>query len=248
MLFRSTLTLAFGDAEALLPRLTVTPDALFLDGFAPSKNPQMWTPGVFKALSRKAGPDTTLATYTTAAAVRHGLEREGFVCERRTGFGRKREMLVGRFAPRWPVRAKLSPGTRFRPRQAIVIGAGLAGAALCERLISRSWQVTLIDAANAPATGASGLHAGSFHPHISPDDCLLSRLARNAFLQALSRWHRFEAQGIGFERGLCGVLQLPHHAREEEAMRNRGFATLIHFYNQKNTTQSANILKHGYQN
>lgn len=217
---RVLLTLALGDAAELLRKLEVCPDAIYLDGFSPARNPDMWTASLLKAVARKARPGTTLSTYTSAAAVRRALEEEGFACEKRQGFGHKREMLCANFAPRWHRRG--SPAMRTAPadRHAMVIGAGLAGAAMCERLASRGWQVSLLESASAPATGASGLRAGAFHPHVSPDDCLLSRLSRNAFLLGLSRWNELELASSGLQWSRCGVLQLPHHAREEEAMRN----------------------------
>ena len=51
---RVTLTLAFGDALELLPKLRLRADAFYLDGFSPAKNPDLWSPPVFKALARLA--------------------------------------------------------------------------------------------------------------------------------------------------------------------------------------------------
>src|SRR5512144_27884 len=48
---RVTLTLALGDARDLAPRLMLGADALFLDGFAPDRNPEMWEPGLLKSLA-----------------------------------------------------------------------------------------------------------------------------------------------------------------------------------------------------
>ena len=79
--------------------------AWFLDGFAPAKNPQMWTPELYqaiKALSQEKTQDenaTSFATFTAAGDVRRGLQEVGFECKKRKGFGRKREMLVGSFIP-----------------------------------------------------------------------------------------------------------------------------------------------------
>ena len=39
-----TLTLAFGEAAVVAPRLSARVDAYFFDGFAPSRNPAMWSP------------------------------------------------------------------------------------------------------------------------------------------------------------------------------------------------------------
>jgi len=93
-----TLTLLFGEAADSLRQLEARADAFYLDGFAPSKNPAMWSDGVWRELGRLAGPDATAATYTVAGVVREGLATAGFSVERHAGFGPKREMLVARFA------------------------------------------------------------------------------------------------------------------------------------------------------
>src|SRR4029453_3709334 len=93
------LTLAFGDARELLPRLEIGADAFYFDGFAPAHNPQMWEPALLKAVARCAREGATLATYTTARPVRDALAAAGFNLQTPAGFGRKRQMLVGIFAP-----------------------------------------------------------------------------------------------------------------------------------------------------
>jgi len=63
---RVVLTLAFGDARELAPRIVVGADAIFLDGFAPDRNPEMWEPKLIRDVARCARPDALLATYTSA--------------------------------------------------------------------------------------------------------------------------------------------------------------------------------------
>ena len=70
-------------------------DAWFLDGFAPAKNPQMWSDAVLAQVARTSRPGATLATYTSAGHVRRGLQAAGFMVQRVPGHGRKREMLTG---------------------------------------------------------------------------------------------------------------------------------------------------------
>src|SRR5205085_664204 len=45
------LTLFFGDVK-IVRDLQLAANALYLDGFAPAKNPDMWSPAVMRALSR----------------------------------------------------------------------------------------------------------------------------------------------------------------------------------------------------
>ncbi len=175
------LTLALGDARDLVPQLVCGADAIYLDGFAPDRNPQMWEPTLLKALARLARTGATLATWCTARAVRDALSDAGFDLQLRAGFGQKREMLTGRFAPRWRVRRYEPPDAYRGERSAIVIGAGLAGATAAHALARRGWQVRVIERAAQIASGASALPWGLLYPQITADDSVLARLTRAGF-------------------------------------------------------------------
>src|SRR6185295_7972114 len=95
------------------------------------------------------------------------------------------------------------------------IGAGLAGAAICERLCARGWEVDLYERHDSPAQEASGNHAGTFHPIVTSVDSVFARLTRAAFLFSLSSWKDFPA--IRWDP--CGVLQLARDEKEEAAQR-----------------------------
>jgi tRNA 5-methylaminomethyl-2-thiouridine biosynthesis bifunctional protein len=206
---RVTLTLVFGDAAEALPKMWLRADAFYLDGFAPAKNHDLWSPAIFKALARVAGEGATFATWSSAGEVKRALEANGFEYRKVAGFGSKRAMLVGRFAPRWRVRRYEPPlPAAVRERHAIVVGAGLAGCALVERLAARGWRVTLIERHGAPAREASGNPAGVFHPLISRDDSSASRITRAAYLYALRRWAALEAAGHAPTRTREGLLHL----------------------------------------
>jgi tRNA U34 5-methylaminomethyl-2-thiouridine-forming methyltransferase MnmC len=87
-------TVLIGDAAARAAEMRGI-EAWFLDGFAPARNPAMWSPDLLAAVARGSTPGATVATYSAAGAVRRGLAAAGFAMEKRPGFGRKREMLVG---------------------------------------------------------------------------------------------------------------------------------------------------------
>jgi tRNA 5-methylaminomethyl-2-thiouridine biosynthesis bifunctional protein len=206
---RVTLTLVFGDAAEALPKMWLRADAFYLDGFAPAKNPDLWSPAIFKALARVAGDDATFATWSSSGDVKRALVASGFEYRKVAGFGSKRASLVGRFAPRWRVRRYEPPlPAAVRERHAVVIGAGLAGCALVERLAARGWRVTLVERHAAPAREASGNPAGVFHPLISRDDSSASRITRAGFLYARQRWAALDAMGEGPVRTNSGLLHL----------------------------------------
>ena len=89
------LTVIHGDARETLPLWDGKADAWFLDGFSPSRNPQLWEPGLIKSVAGKTAAGGTVATYSAAGSVKRSLADAGFFVERRPGFGRKRHMCRG---------------------------------------------------------------------------------------------------------------------------------------------------------
>lgn len=212
---RIILTLALGDAEHLLPQLTARADAFYLDGFSPARNPELWSPAVCKQLARLAMPDATFATWSVASAVRDALGRAGFQTDKRTGFGPKRHMLVGRLHPSAAAAAQRHRPARSAPGKVAVIGAGLAGCALVERLAARGVSSVLIERHARPALEASGNPAGVLRPMVARDDSLMARFSRAAFLHASAHLRRLDGEGRPLRWGPTGVMQIAHDEAHE---------------------------------
>jgi tRNA 5-methylaminomethyl-2-thiouridine biosynthesis bifunctional protein len=87
----------------------------------------------------------------------------------------------------------------------VVIGAGLAGAAVANRLAQRGWQVLVLDAAGQPAQGASALPAGLLAPQVSPDDGVQSQISRCGVRATLRQASQLLQQGIDWQH--TGVLE-----------------------------------------
>ncbi|MEQ8481731.1 MAG: tRNA (5-methylaminomethyl-2-thiouridine)(34)-methyltransferase MnmD [Hoeflea sp.] len=85
-----------GFAQDVLPQVDASADAWFLDGFAPSRNPEMWSADLLKAVASKTVHGGTFATYSAAGWVRRNLEAAGFIVEKRPGHAGKRDMTIGR--------------------------------------------------------------------------------------------------------------------------------------------------------
>lgn len=95
------LRLWYGDITEALhawQRCGLVVDAWYLDGFAPAKNPEMWTEDVLAGVAACTVRGGTFATFTAAGHVRRGLEQAGFLVEKKRGYGRKRDMLCGQRA------------------------------------------------------------------------------------------------------------------------------------------------------
>jgi len=214
-----TLTLLFGAIARTARQADACVDAFFLDGFAPARNPEMWTPGLFGQLRRMAAHDATLATWCSAVAVRKALGDAGFLVARAPGFAHKREMTV----------ATLRPGLGRAPPSArathvAVVGAGFAGAAIAHALIRRGLACTLLDP--ALALGAAGVHQGHRAAALSPvltiDDDLRARLCRAGVLLAGRLWGALgdaDSTDAACARPLaCGTLTLGLSAQAQSDM------------------------------
>ncbi|MGJ9419001.1 FAD-dependent 5-carboxymethylaminomethyl-2-thiouridine(34) oxidoreductase MnmC [Massilia sp. CMS3.1] len=161
--------------------------------------------GFARALARLAAVDARLAFDWLEAEQVAALMAQGFVFEGG----------AARFASRKP-RQPLPP---VPPRQAVVIGAGLAGCAAAERLCARGWEVTLVERHARPAVEASGNLAGIFMPLLSKDDNIPTRLTRAAYLYALRYWETLGGIGRAIEGEACGVIQLARDAAHASASR-----------------------------
>ena len=209
---RVTLTLYFGDARDGLGQLTLRADAIYLDGFSPARNPELWSERIFCQLARLAAPGATVATWSVAGHVRKGLRSAGFALEKSPGFRGKRQMLRGRLNV--PVPPEPAPH-----RHALIIGAGIAGCSVAERLAARGWRIDLIDAAAGPGQGASGNHAGVLRPLPSLDDNRMSRLTRAGSLYGWQMIARLRRDGFAPRAEACGVLHLARDNAQEGKMR-----------------------------
>ncbi|WP_413794602.1 MULTISPECIES: bifunctional tRNA (5-methylaminomethyl-2-thiouridine)(34)-methyltransferase MnmD/FAD-dependent 5-carboxymethylaminomethyl-2-thiouridine(34) oxidoreductase MnmC [unclassified Pseudomonas] len=218
---RVTLTLLIGDALEQLPQLDGQIDAWFLDGFAPARNPEMWTAELFAELARLAAPGATLSTFTSTGWVRRLLNAAGFKMKRTPGIGHKWEILRGVFLG-WP--EQTPPPASAKPwyarplpptgeRRALVIGGGLAGCASAASLAARGWQVTLLERHAGLAEEASGNPQGVLYLKLSAHGTALSQMILSGFgytrrvLEQLQR---------GVDWDACGVLQLAFNSKEAE--------------------------------
>lgn len=113
----------------------------------------------------------------------------------------------------------LAPTFRDKERRAVVIGAGIAGACVSERLAARGWQIDLVERHTRPAMEASGNPAGVILPRIAKDDAIGARLSRAAYLYGLRKL----ADLPEVRWAPCGVLQLARDA-EHELLQRAGAA------------------------
>jgi tRNA 5-methylaminomethyl-2-thiouridine biosynthesis bifunctional protein len=200
---RVRLSLYHGDALAGLEELRAhgcgAVDAWCLDGFAPERNPEMWSDALAASVGALSGTGTTLATFSAAGTVRRALRAAGFAIARVDGAPRKWHYLRGDWRGTTGTARRLQP-----PPPAHIVGAGIAGSLLAQALHLRGGEVTIEDTATPPPGGASA----------NPATALQVRLPRTLDAAGLLRLHAYAgsaawlglAQPEGWTAG--GVLHL----------------------------------------
>jgi tRNA 5-methylaminomethyl-2-thiouridine biosynthesis bifunctional protein len=199
------ITFLIGPCEDMLKRMQFAADCWFLDGFAPSRNPDMWSTGVFSQIARLCAPHARLATYSVAGVVKSGLREAGFEVARLAGFGSKRQRLQARLSG-------LAPQQVQRPKTAIIIGGGIAGASVAAALTRRGITIDLFDDDPSSAVKASGNPIALVMPRLDRGDTVEARFFRSAYLMALEA---YGGMGAAFQR--TGVHEV--RAPDTEALR-----------------------------
>lgn len=196
--FNATLDLAVGDVGWALSQWTGRADAWFLDGFAPSSNPDMWSDAVLDGIATRSAPGARVATFTVAGAVRRGLAERGFAVDKRPGHGRKRERLEARLP-------EALAGLDRMPSVAMV-GAGIAGAALVRAFTALGVRATVIEA-ERPGAGASGFPASLVTPRLDAGDGDIAALHAQALTRAAGLYGALP--GVVIETGVLQLEQAP---------------------------------------
>jgi len=200
-----TLTLVFGDVPDVLPAISGRFDAFFLDGSAPDRNLQMWSPEVLRQLASRAAPDARLSSGCVEGDFRRALGEAGFVVSHRPGFGGNRDSL----SARWPA---IGGGIQVSPSAAIVIGAGVAGASAARQLARRGIAVTVLER-ERPAAGGSGNPIGIVRPEPGGAANPVTEItaAGSAWLM---RWIARHPGAVRHD--WCGVLRIARDERKRD--------------------------------
>jgi tRNA 5-methylaminomethyl-2-thiouridine biosynthesis bifunctional protein len=194
---RLNLFLACGDRRAAWRELVGQVDAFVL------ASREVDAVALPKAMARLAAPEATVTTAADPApGLRDALRARGFEL---ASSGQPFACYRPRFTPsRMPLRA--ASGGRA-PGHALVIGAGLAGAATAAALARQGWRSTVLERGDAPALEGSGNPAGLFHGTVNPDDGPHARFNRAAsFAAARAVRHAIERHGV--KGAVDGLLRL----------------------------------------
>lgn len=208
------LVLLFGDSTEALSRLEHYPgsraqslmvDAWFLDGFAPSRNPDMWQQQLFSSIEQHSHQGSTLATFSAARQVREQLAQHGFSAHKTPGYGNKRDMLVAEYTGTdTATNTRQTPSTlspcyfRYADKKpsdanaktAVIIGAGIAGCTIAYQLAHAGWQLTIVDSNDSIAAAASGNSRAILYARTALQRSALSDFHEAAFHYAVPFYRR----------------------------------------------------------
>lgn len=213
-----TLSVYHGDVadglEHFAASASLYVDAWFLDGFAPDRNPAMWTPSVLKRVGETTRAGGSVTTFTAAGRVRRALIEAGFDMRRVDQRPFKRESLAG-------TKTGTSP-CQVPPERALVHGAGISGACMARHLADAGLQVQVHD----PAPNRT-IRQAVLHPRLLGDGTAAGAYRVSAFHYAT----HYLAQFQGYVPS--EVIQVTADQASPEK-----FRTLVEFYAARSQAQT----------
>lgn len=195
-------------------------DAFYLDGFAPSRNPDMWKKPLFEQLARVAKRGASLSTFTVAGQVKRDLASVGFKLKKLKHDTIKSETLTANFIgfrEGKPLAGyKIRPAI-IKPQHVSIVGGGLSSACMALALVKRGIRVTIYCQDSQVAQGASSNAIGAIYPllHQKPDT--ISQFYQQGFEHALTLYKSLLEQGYHFSHGFNGLIDVCY----KEALVNR---------------------------
>ena len=243
---RVVIDFLYGDSLEMITASSFKADAWFLDGFAPSRNPDMWQNPLFEAIADHSSPSASLASFTAAGHVRRGLEAAGFAITRHDGYGHKRHRITGQMTEgltgqiQQTPKGFKTPQSPKKPSQKIVIiGAGIAGASVAAALRPSGHDILVIGQGDGPADGASGNIAAVQSPRLTADDSFSERLSLTGYSYArwLARYH-----GVDLAQQAVSYAWNDREVTRQQKICNRGWpSSLFSAPHEKETAQETGL-------
>jgi tRNA 5-methylaminomethyl-2-thiouridine biosynthesis bifunctional protein len=210
---RVALTLILGEVGESLPQLEARADALFLDGFAPARNPAMWSPEWCASSRAIAAPGATLATWTVAGGVRTALADAGFSWRSAPGSARSARCW-------WAARGR---GARSRR----IDGGGRRRRGPRGNAGRRAARRARVGCVHVDERASVGAPRGLVRPIANLRDAVNAQASRSAFLYALQHYRRFATTATtspGIRAACCSSREdADEEARFETIARSQGY-------------------------
>jgi tRNA 5-methylaminomethyl-2-thiouridine biosynthesis bifunctional protein len=204
---RVQLTLCIGEVPAIAREIDIAADSICIDLL------DAWGAKQIVRLCKRG----TLLSWQHASA-------DSLTDLQQAGVKINTQKPSGVFEPNWSPKSSLrssqtqQQATQNNDKHVVVIGAGLSGAAVAYSLAIRGWNVKVVDQGHSLGAGASGLPAGLFATHVSPDNNVLSRITRDGVRATMQRASQLLIDGTHWqvsqllEHRYAGKRQLPNGA------------------------------------
>ncbi|NKB99711.1 MAG: tRNA (5-methylaminomethyl-2-thiouridine)(34)-methyltransferase MnmD [Pseudomonadales bacterium] len=201
-------------------------DAWYLDGFAPDRNPEMWTEPLLQRIGQLTRSGGHIATFTAAGRVRRAMLSAGFDVTKVDQRPNKRESLLGKkTADKNPTQNQNTERPTRAVHNVAIHGAGIAGASLARHFADAGEAVTVYDP-EGPASGASSIRQAILHPRLLGDGTPVGAYRLAAFHYATNYLSRFK----GYSQ--TGVLHV-----ESDDQHQPKFDRVVDFYDADAETQ-----------
>ena len=191
---RISLDLWFADAAASLPMISSQHpvDAWFLDGFAPSCNPELWQQQIFSQIMRLSAYGTTFASFSVAGVLKRALAEYGVQISRPKGFAHKREMLKAIWLAPTAERDAQAALKLDTPQEIAIIGAGIAGLNCAWAFAQRGITVTIYEQ-QQPLAAGSGNPLALLNPKLCPIEQVATHLMSCSWQYSMRFYRQFSA-------------------------------------------------------
>ncbi|NLK66821.1 MAG: bifunctional tRNA (5-methylaminomethyl-2-thiouridine)(34)-methyltransferase MnmD/FAD-dependent 5-carboxymethylaminomethyl-2-thiouridine(34) oxidoreductase MnmC [Campylobacteraceae bacterium] len=217
------LDLYIGDIKEALVNLDFEADVWFMDGFAPSKNPDMWDLETIQGIASLSRAGTIIATYSSTKAFHKNLQESGFEVEILEGYGTKREMTRAVLTTKFEdVKKEIfysRPKFKNRPKKVLVIGAGIAGLVTALKLQKAGLEVVVAEKNSKVATNGSGNLIGALLPLITQKGVLLGEMHESAFNLAVKFYKKHAKKHSNFS----GAKVFAHDEKLAQRYQNSNF-------------------------
>jgi len=188
-IFGATLILYFDDIKNCITNIKNNIDVIYLDGFSPNKNPDMWGGNLFNHCHKILNKNGIITTFSASSNVRKTLEESNFFVEKRNGFAKKKECIIAR---------KSILRINDNIKSIAIVGAGITGLTIADKLQQNGYVVNLYDHTGI-MTGASGNPLAILDPRFYNTDKNEGIFNRNAYLYSIEYYNKkdcFAVKGL----------------------------------------------------
>ena len=237
------LDLYFGDILDFLDESFFRANIWFLDGFSPSKNPQMWDKRFLERLGEFSLKGCVARSFSCARVLKDGLKSADFTHFKLKGANKKREFSHAicnqpktrninkniwfsypNFQNLHEIDLAMPKIHALKGKKAIIIGAGIAGLITAYKLKNLGINCEILEKQKDLQNGASSNESGLLLPLITKNDVLLGRFSLLSSLLAYN-FYRQDQNFFNFI-DFCQILHYATNKAQQTRFKNANSALL----------------------